>query len=267
VEARPVFSSDGSRLAAGLPDGRIKVWDLADFQEVCAFKWSPSFLYLSRDSCRLVTWKGGMRLRDVVAGKDIATFKDIYNWVKFSPDGKYLIGFKTPAGKRFPDFRLDNQAQVWDARTGAEVSTLTGKFGFGAPLPANWLAFSPDGTRLAAITTPLTLAPSEILLWDIATGKELLRLKGHSVPPLHMVFSPDGKRIATAAEGELKLWDSATGKELLSLRLGDTNLRFLELFFSRDGARLFMQEYGAFRPGPRLTRPLVWDATPLPEKR
>ena len=49
-------------------------------------------------------------------------------------------------------------------------------------------------------------------------------LEGHSYPVLAIAFSPDGKRIATAAgddtrvtqPGEVKVWSAADGKELMS---------------------------------------------------
>ncbi len=56
-------------------------------------------------------------------------------------------------------------------------------------------------------------------MWDAATGKELLTLRGHSGDVNSVACSPDGKRLATAsADQTAKVWDAATGKELLTLR-------------------------------------------------
>ena len=52
-------------------------------------------------------------------------------------------------------------------------------------------------------------------IWDSATGKELLSLKGHTDAVTSVAFSPDGQRLASGSgDKTVKIWDSATGKEL-----------------------------------------------------
>jgi WD40 repeat protein len=51
-----------------------------------------------------------------------------------------------------------------------------------------------------------------VRLWDAETGAALLTLPGHATSVLSVVFSPDGKRIASGAmDGTMKLWDATTG--------------------------------------------------------
>jgi WD40 repeat protein len=273
-EARPVFSRDGSRLAAGVPGGGIKVWDLADGKEIYAFKGHTMFLHLSRDSCRHFTFETGtVRLRDAATGKEIP-FQGGLLFLKFSPDGKFLAASPPPERKLAEGAPFDliasvKQVKVWDASTGAEVATLTSEPSLLLAAHAA-LAFSPDGKRLAAIATPVLQlpvlgAPGEVLVWDIATGQELFRLKGHASAVRATAFSPDGKRIATASPDGVKLWDAASGKELLSLKsTAKWSPSPVELFFSRDGTRLFLQ--ASHQSGRLSARPEVWDATPLPEQ-
>ena len=74
-------------------------------------------------------------------------------------------------------------------------------------------------------------------IWDSATGKELLALKGHAGEVSGVAFSPDGLRLASGSgDHTVKIWDSATGKELFALK-GHAN-RVRSVAFSPDGQRL-----------------------------
>ena len=44
-------------------------------------------------------------------------------------------------------------------------------------------------------------------LWDLATRRVWATLNGLSMPPVSMVFAPDGKTLATVGFLEIKLWD------------------------------------------------------------
>jgi WD40 repeat protein len=69
------------------------------------------------------------------------------------------------------------------------------------------VAFDVDGKRL------VTLGNTVGRVWDVATGKEVLKLAG---PKSHFgcaAFSPDGAVLATGGQA-IRLWDPATGKEL-----------------------------------------------------
>jgi WD40 repeat protein len=121
------------------------------------------------------------------------------------------------------------------------------------------LAFSPDGKILAATIGRIdqnreigrtalggTVArfPGEILLWEVATGKEKFRIRGEP-PTSGLHFSPDGKsfvscggvekRGADYLAGVVKVWDSQTGKEKLSL---EQRRLVSDAAFSPDGKTL-----------------------------
>jgi WD40 repeat protein/TPR repeat protein len=93
-------------------------------------------------------------------------------------------------------------------------------------------AFSPDGTRIAS-----GYADGTARVWDAATGKQLLILRGHSARVQDASFSPDGKLIATASwDNTVRLSNSSSG-ELLRVLRGHTD--YVETIrFSPDGQRL-----------------------------
>ena len=93
-------------------------------------------------------------------------------------------------------------------------------------------------------------------LWDAASGQEVLTFTenmDHVDNVNCMVFSPDGKRLVTAASqsgfdkekfrplpGEVKVWDVVSGKELLTLKKGEGQYAAASttVAFSPDGKRL-----------------------------
>jgi hypothetical protein len=67
------------------------------------------------------------------------------------------------------------------------------------------LAYSPDGRVLATGGSEGTVG-----LWDLATGKELRKLKGHDGAVLALAFSADGRRLISGGRDTTALiWDVA----------------------------------------------------------
>ncbi len=103
----------------------------------------------------------------------------------FSPDGKTLV---CAGSGRF---------QLWDAHArGVNRQPLS----IFADIYADTIAFSPDGKTLAIGWSP-------IRLFDIETGKLRLALAEHPHPITSLVFSSDGKTLASSGGGIVVLWD------------------------------------------------------------
>ncbi len=107
-----------------------------------------------------------------------------------------------------------------------------------------WSAqFSFDGERLLTVPGYDKVA----YLWDVETGKELQRFKGHAETVRAVTFSPDGKCVLTGAGREVamtdpsrdnsaRLWDLATGKEVRRFEGHEGFVHTVQ--FSPDGRRI-----------------------------
>jgi RNA polymerase sigma factor (sigma-70 family) len=81
---------------------------------------------------------------------------------------------------------------------------------------------------------------SRLILWDLPTGKERLRLQGHRGAVTSVKFLPGGKLLASAGcerDQTVRLWDLATGKEVQLLKADPEGLLF-SLAVSPDGKLL-----------------------------
>src|SRR5207302_1033107 len=102
--------------------------------------------------------------------------------VSFSPpDGKYLVA--SSAGRR----GRDGVVVVWDTTTGQEVRQDPA----GRPF---CVTFSPDGQYLLKEGAEHTLS-----VWDARTGQERGILGRHADDIWCLIFSPDGRRLASAS--------------------------------------------------------------------
>jgi WD40 repeat protein/uncharacterized caspase-like protein len=77
----------------------------------------------------------------------------------------------------------------------------------------------------------------QIQLWDVASGREIGVLKGHGRGVTKLVFSRDGKFIASAAsDNTIKIWDVENRREVRTLAGHTSNVESLD--FTPDGRLL-----------------------------
>jgi eukaryotic-like serine/threonine-protein kinase len=219
------FFPDGKRFVTGSFDRTASVWDVTSGEALHKLEGHAAEVFsvaVSPDGRRVATgsWDGRVKLWDAATGNLLLTFSDrrgkVYP-VAFSPDGQRMVSAS------WGDAVNGN---VWEANSGKLLFTFQ-------PSAGIWsAAFSRDGQRIVTGTHGLTAT-----VWDAASGREQLTLKGHTEHIHAAVFSPDGRRIVTgSADQTAKLWDAVTGEELLTLK-GHSEYIF-SVAFSLDGRRI-----------------------------
>lgn len=128
--------------------------------------------------------------------------------VAFSADGKT---FAASSFNPLAQFDVHGVVANWDTGTGEERNR------FFVENDVFSLALTPDGK--AAFLGGKKDDKGELVLRDLESEKELLRLEGHSEAIYSVALAPDGKTLASASMSQVKVWDAASGKERFSFRL------------------------------------------------
>jgi WD40 repeat protein len=230
------WSPDGKRLAFTDAKG-IHVWDVESdkqsFQYEGAFSavWSPDGRSLA---CVLRDNQGALVI-DVAADTKLrAVGPGAWLLLAWSPDGKAVANVSS------------SWVRLYDAATG-ELRKSLSEAGIFSP-PSAWsvdgqtIAVCENGrTTLSSVDTgavrtviedtkpPLALSPDgrrvvtggpkhTLIVWE-SGGKVRIPLAGHGQDPAGVAWSPDGKRLASAAPGEngIILWDADQGERLREL--------------------------------------------------
>jgi len=233
--SEPVFSPDGTLVAALKNGTTVVVWDVATGQERLNLDGHTDVVFglaMSPDGQRLATIAYDLtaRLWDLTTGAAVYTLTDVYTSpgpleiggqpidIAFSPDGAKLV---TVGG---------TSVKVWDAATGDELVSLQL---LPPELLAYTVAFSPDGNHLAV---GMRFGRGSGV-WDAVSGERLFELVGHTASVLAIAYSHDGRQIATSSlDGTIRLWDADTGVPQITLQ-GIANY----LAFSPDDTRLAAQ--------------------------
>ncbi|MBI1278998.1 MAG: hypothetical protein GC179_12790 [Anaerolineaceae bacterium] len=218
-----VFSPDGQSVVSGSTFGEMIQWDVKTRQIIRRFEGQAG---------------------DVMA-------------LAFSPDGHMIVSAASNEYSGHPELVL------WDVVTGKEIRRYIGHSDVERIYS---VAFSPDGRMIVSGATDDSLnnqdeyySPDgphpELILWDVATGKEIRRFVGHRGNIYSVAFSPDGTKILSGggpigANGELFLWDIGSG--MLINRYIGAFWAIRHVSFSEEGHSIL--SVGDYEPEPILWR-------------
>jgi WD40 repeat protein len=160
----------------------------------------------------------GLWLWDLTAGRELrclAGHRDRVCCLCFSPDGRSVLSSA-----------LDQTVRLWDIDAGMEMKCFDRQTN-------RSVAFSPDGkTALCG-----ALYDGKLRLFDVANGKEVKRLPGHSDWVVCVAFAADGKvALSGGLDKTIKLWEIASGRLLRTFSL--KNVVLSSVCFSPDGWRV-----------------------------
>ena len=179
----------------GVREGPVRLWDVPSGQEIAQLKGHEKCsidVAFHPDGHLLVTGgeEGTVRLWDVATRAPLAILR--------GHAGMSSEFCSAPTANWWPRVPSDKTVRLWDAQTHEQLAVIpVGSIVYG-------VAFSPDGTRLAA-----GCADSTIRLIDVATRQEVANLRGHTDYVHAVAWSPDGTRLVSGSgDFTVRIWDA-----------------------------------------------------------
>ncbi len=227
-------------LAAALPADEnevILVWDLAGTAPPRVLAGGATALALSPDGRLLAAGQedGRIQVWSVGEAKPFAALDGERSAVRALAFGRSLrVRGGRPRGGPGQGWLLaagdsGGTAVVWDLATRSAQAVCRG-----STYDIFAVAFNPDCTLLA------TGGRTEPRLWDVATGRLLLKLGGRDYMT-DVAFSPDGRRLAVSSipvfgGGGVDVWDLEDGRGIRGMR--GLSGRVAGVWLSADGKRV-----------------------------
>lgn len=198
-----VVTPDGTHAVTAGGSGDIRIWDLKEHREVRKLEGhriAVRGLAITADGRTLIS--GGTdktcRAWDFATGKELKQYgdrQDAIESVAVTPDGKFVLIGTSLGVITVHDAKTGDMVSQFDKHNGAVVHAII---------------TSADGK-----TAFSSAREKDIRIWEIATGKELRQLKGHTDQVYQLSLSHDGKSlVSTSYDKTVRVWDHVAGREL-----------------------------------------------------
>ncbi len=208
-------------------------------------RFSADFLQFSPDSKTLVTLGERVKLYDLSTGQvrrvvPIEEKEFLVTSARFTPDGQLLVlvGYAAKAWEiRWWHLGRGGAVRALPHRPLTEEKRWYPEPGLGS------FVLAPDSRHLALVTRLRQGQTPHLVLVEIESGKVVRDFGEQAVPPRRLLFSPDGKQLASLGSDRLERWEVSAGKRLPPVSAGET----AAVQFSPDGKTLAVADGSALR--------------------
>jgi WD40 repeat protein len=192
------FNRSGDRLVSCGADGAIILWNTETGQALWqvghGMQSALNGVVFTPDERQIISAgiDNTVRIWEATSGGQIET-RNVPQGIwalNVSPDGRWL-GYQTHENGV-------NQVKLWDLsnkQAGPVLATLgVGQYS---------LVFSSDSQRLVTGG-----ADGKVRVWEVASGRELQSLSGHTSTVKSVVFLPDGRLASGSEDGTIRIWQT-----------------------------------------------------------
>jgi WD40 repeat protein len=217
------ITPDGQRVVSGSLDNTAKIWNLDDGRLLHTLPHrDPVGTIASAVDGRLVVTsplysaslyhpgstqkERSLRVWDVESGRLVRALRprkvvDVRS-IAVTPDGRRVLASCSEFGA--------STLRIWEVETGKQRFVLQMPIYSWVTRQAQPVAVTPDGTRAICASWEDTL-----VVWDLASGRQLHNLAGHEGEVLALAVTPDSQRLLSAsADRRVRTWDLDAGREL-----------------------------------------------------